>query len=425
MEPVWSIGQAPNRIDGTLELGIRHLTPGQKITLEAFAQDDLGKVWRSFGIYRGDDQGTVDTAGTAPEEGTYGGIDANGLLWSMRPGGSDPVYFMKSGSAPQAVTFRLSSDGVLLGERTVDLHFVSDDVRVTEMTEPFAGKYFCPEASGRGSLPAVLVLGGSAGGLLWSEQMAALLSSHGFAALAVAYFDWQGRSGLPTRLAEVPLEGVDRAMRWLQEQPGIDAARAGVMGLSKGSELALLYASLYPQAVRAVVGYSPASHVFEGIAIAPASRRSSWTHEGRPLPYLPYPGGPKSWTAAELAQLRKLHEQALQTSSDEQLEAARIRVEAMRAPALLMTGAHDATWPSAGMAEGVLQTLKKCGYRWEVCHAHFPEAGHLIDIPNLPVTAEQGVRAGAAAAAAREAWQTALAFLQRNLAFSYSYSRPN
>ncbi len=418
MEPVWSIGQAPNRIDGTLELGIGHLAPGQKIMLEASAQDDLGQVWRSFGTYRADGQGTVDTARTAPEEGTYSGIDANGLLWSMRPvecpDGSG--YFMKSSSAPHVVTLRLSSDGVLLGKRTVDLHFVSADVRITEITEPFAGKYFRPEASERGPLPAVLVLGGSAGGLLWSEQMAALLSAHGFAALAVAYFDWQGRSGLPNQLAEVPLEAVDHAMRWLQAQPGIDAARAGVMGLSKGSELALLYASLHPQAVRAVVGYSPASHVFEGISMEPACRLSSWTYEGRPLPYLSYPGGPKSWTPAELAQLRKLHEQALQTSTDAQLEAARIPVEAMRAPALLITGAHDETWPAAEMAEGVLQMLKKCGYRWEVRHEHFPEAGHLIDIPNLPVTAEHGVPAKAAAAAAREAWQTVLSFFHKNLA---------
>lgn len=415
MGPVWRIGQATNWIDGTLELGIGYLTPGQKIMLEAFAQDDLGQAWRSYGIYRADDQGTVDTARTAPEEGTYSGIDVNGLLWSMRQDGSVPGYFMKSSSAPHAVIFRLSSDGVLLGERTVDLHFVSADVRVTEITEPFAGKYFCPEASERGPLPAVLVLGGSAGGLLWSEQMAALLSAHGFAALALAYFDWQGRSGLPNQLAEVPLEAVDRAMRWLQAQPGIDSARAGVMGLSKGSELTLLYASMHPQAVRAVVGYSPASHVFEGISIAPVSRRSSWTHEGRPLPYLPYPGGP-SWTPAELAQLRKLHEQALEISTDEELEAAHIPVEAMRAPALLITGAHDATWPAAEMAEGVLQTLKKCGYRWEARHEHFPEAGHLIDIPNLPVTAEHGVRAEAAAAAAREAWRTVVTFLQRHLA---------
>ncbi|GMX65033.1 acyl-CoA thioesterase/bile acid-CoA:amino acid N-acyltransferase family protein [Paenibacillus elgii] len=420
MEPVWSIGQAQNRIDGTLELGIGHLTPGRKVMLEAFAQDDLGQVWHSFGIFRADDRGTVDTAGMAPEEGTYDGIDANGLLWSMRPvqraDGSVSGYFMKSGSAPHAVTFRLTSDGVLLGERTVDLHFVSVDVQVTEIMEPFAGKYFCPEASERGPLPAVLVLGGSAGGLLWSEQMAALLSAHGIAALALAYFDWQGRLGLPNQLAEIPLEVVDRAMRWLQAQPGIDADRTGVMGLSKGSELALLYASLHPQAVRAVVGYSPASHVFEGISMAPVSRRSSWTHEGRPLPYLPYPGGPKSWNPAELAQLRKLHEQALNTSTDEELEAARIPVEAMRAPALLITGAHDATWPAAEMAEGVLQMLKKCGYRWEVRHEHFPEAGHLVDIPNLPVIAEHGVRAEAAAAAAREAWQTVSSFFHKNLA---------
>ncbi|HKS21697.1 MAG TPA: acyl-CoA thioester hydrolase/BAAT C-terminal domain-containing protein [Thermoanaerobaculia bacterium] len=77
----------------------------------------------------------------------------------------------------------------------------------------------------------------------------ALLASHGYAALAVAYF---GIAPLPDDLDRIPLETVDRAVAWLRAQPSVDPKRIAIWGGSKGAELALVAASRNP-AIRAVV----------------------------------------------------------------------------------------------------------------------------------------------------------------------------
>ena len=109
--------------------------------------------------------------------------------------------------------------------------------------------------------PAVVTLGGSDGGL--AEGTAARLAERGFAALALGYF---GVASLPSELMEVPLEYFAEALAWLKAQPIGDAGRIGVIGASKGAELALLLGATYATDIRAVVGYSPSSIVWQGFS---------------------------------------------------------------------------------------------------------------------------------------------------------------
>lgn len=69
---------------------------------------------------------------------------------------------------------------------------------------------------------------------------------------------------------------------WLGEQEGVAGDRTGIVGASRGGELALLAASLFPE-VKAVVGYTPSGIIWEGIGDdgAPA-----WTYRGEAFPYL-------------------------------------------------------------------------------------------------------------------------------------------
>jgi dienelactone hydrolase len=99
---------------------------------------------------------------------------------------------------------------------------------------------------GPGLHPAVVVLGGSDGGL-W-ELPAALLASHGFSALALAYF---GLDPLPPELVEIPLKYFEAALRWLMQQEGINPQAVAVMGWSRWGELALLLGAILP-ALRAL-----------------------------------------------------------------------------------------------------------------------------------------------------------------------------
>ena len=64
--------------------------------------------------------------------------------------------------------------------------------------------------------PAVLVLGGSEGGLS-RNPTAELLASHGYDTLQLAYF---GERGLPAELERIPLEYFVRALHWLAARPG-------------------------------------------------------------------------------------------------------------------------------------------------------------------------------------------------------------
>jgi dienelactone hydrolase len=73
--------------------------------------------------------------------------------------------------------------------------------------------------------------------------------------LALAYF---GLEGLPDELERVPLEYVDHGLTYLRLQQQVDIERIGVVGVSKGGELALLMASMRPE-IHAVAAAEPPS----------------------------------------------------------------------------------------------------------------------------------------------------------------------
>ena len=111
--------------------------------------------------------------------------------------------------------------------------------------------------AGAGRRPAILLLGGSEGGLGSAvDGQAQLLAREGFAVLALAYYRLPGQ---PERFELVPLESFTRALDWLKAQGAVDPQLLAVMGTSKGAEAALLVASRRPD-VGAVVAAAP-SHV--------------------------------------------------------------------------------------------------------------------------------------------------------------------
>ena len=149
--------------------------------------------------------------------------------------------------------------------------------------------------------PAIILLGGSEGGLFTARSIAPLLASRGCAVLGLGYFRG-GESDLaplPLSLEQVPLETLELGRRWLRAQPGVVANRLAIVGISKGAELALVAAASCPW-VDAVAAFAPSHVVWEGI---PARRKgrasgSSWTLAGRPLPYVPWSLTAEGGTAA-------------------------------------------------------------------------------------------------------------------------------
>ena len=83
----------------------------------------------------------------------------------------------------------------------------------------------------------VTTLSGSEGGLWLAKKQARWLQSQGIPALALGYFRTLHTG---TALSLVPLEIIEQAIHFLQAQ---GYARIGILGFSKGAELALVAAT--------------------------------------------------------------------------------------------------------------------------------------------------------------------------------------
>jgi hypothetical protein len=77
-------------------------------------------------------------------------------------------------------------------------------------------------------------LSGSEGG--FDDLRAAMLASHGYAALAVACF---GSRGPQAELLKVPVERIESAVEWVRGRAELDAGRISALGASKGPRSAI------------------------------------------------------------------------------------------------------------------------------------------------------------------------------------------
>ena len=85
-----------------------------------------------------------------------------------------------------------------------------------------------------GTYPAVLALGGSDGGT--PQYFADLVAPEGFACLALAYW---GTPDTQPWFTEIPLERIERALRWLANRSDTRApdGRVALVGASRGGSL--------------------------------------------------------------------------------------------------------------------------------------------------------------------------------------------
>jgi dienelactone hydrolase len=238
--------------------------------------------------------------------------------------------------------------------------------------------------SGAGRAPAVILIGGSGGGIGWQDYMANLLAQRGFSALALGYF---GMEGLPKELERIPIERFERAIRWLAAQPTVDSTRIGVGGVSKGGELALLLGSMFPQ-IRAVAAFVPSGFVHQSIAEG-YPRTSSWTFQGRELPYVPYGSVPGATSTAEL------YLAGVKSLTGAALEEATIKVERINGPILMLSGKSDNLFGSATLAGLAEARLRAKGFGHPFEHIAYENAGHLISsIRSEDVTRRGGTAEG-------------------------------
>ena len=273
-------------------------------------------------------------------------------------------------------------------------------------------------APGAGPHPAIILLGGSEGGLQEGiNARARLLQAEGYSVLYPGYY----RTSEATKTFDmVPLETFDAALRYLQAREDIDTDRIGLVGGSKGAEGALLFASMRPE-IRAVVASMPSSVVWQGFdwsATDFSQFSSSWSIEGTPVAYLPY-DMPEWWEWFTGMTIAGMYEQSL-AGLDGHADAA-IAVEKVAGPVLLICGEQDQLWPSCPMARQLeARSRERGGPPVEVLA--YAGAGHAVaGVPreetdeNFEELASMGGSAVANNEARKDNWPKTLAFLRQHL----------
>lgn len=381
--PVLSATPRSALVDEPVAITVENAASGERVSVSSRLVDDSGRAWSAAVTFRADANGRVDLRRDAPEAGgSYEGVAAMGLVWSLRAEGEgpgNPMHFRKS-LDPIAVRIEVSTEGGTTST-TLERLSVAPGVRRIEVRDRgLIGTFF--EAP-TGPAPALVVLGGSGGGI--SEPLAALFASHGFAAFALGYF---AVPGLPDELKNIPLEYFETAFDWLREQRSVRGERVGVVGASRGGELALLLGATFPR-VGAVVSYAPSALVYAGLGRTPGDPGPAWLHHGEPVPYFrskrppaPFPAtAPKGGIPLTPGFLAGLEDH-------EAVERALIPVERVQGPIMLVSGDADQMWPSSRYASMVMSRLRERGHAFADQHLAYPGCGHLVNFPYVPTTVD-------------------------------------
>lgn len=314
--------------------------------------------------------------------------DPTALVSAMQPpkGSSDQSgRFFAWGTGPATFTWTLTVDGQGQASTTTQRTFGDPKARVVQLTQAangLAGTYETVPDGQRHA--AVLALGGSEGGA--PVGLAAALAARGIPTLAQAYFK---APGLPDTLSKIPLETFDQGLAWLRSQPDVDPNRIWVQGGSRGSEAALLVATLHPDLVHGVLVASPSNVALGDV---PPTGASAWTLGGQPVPF----------TAEH------------NTPAPTDVPDAVIAAEKVNGPVIAVCGGQDTLWSSCRYGQAIIARLDGA----KDPHPHqlwtYPQAGHLVDVllPYQPLRLDAyqyGVSPEADAQARADLWPKVVA----------------
>lgn len=318
-----------------VDIRVTGLKPHATTTITLTSTDADGRTFTSHDTYDANGRGVVETSATS--------------IAAMAPPKWNPDPFFAWPASP--TTFRAVAKQ---GRTRLTATFMRElepaattNKSLTVARDGFFGVYAVPQRDTK--RPALLVFGGSEGGLT-TDTLAAALAARGYPALAIAYFK---EPGLPSKLENIPLEYFMRAIRWLDRQPQVSPHHVFVLGVSRGSEAAQLLGVHFPNLVSGVLAIVPSDYANECLAALERCSGPTWTLNGRAIPSSPYayPG------VAEFAQ-------------------ARIRDERIRGPVFLVCGGVDEDWPSCLAAHDALRHLAGRPYAHELLEEH--TAGHFV-----------------------------------------------
>jgi dienelactone hydrolase len=395
--------------DEPVKIGLSKFSPREPVTIHLGAGSSPGRS-ESHAVFLTNESGEIDVSRESPISGSYEGTDAMGLFWSM---------------APWNFSTELTLMAEVRGETVVSANLtrrlMAPELSTTTVRKDgLVGTLF---HHGADPHPGIIVVTGSGGGA--DELMAAMLASHGYTTLALAYF---GVEHLPSDMWDIPVEYFETAIRWMLNCQQVLSEKLAVVGLSRGGELALLLGAMFPE-IRAVVGYVPSGVLWPGFRRGYSTEiRAAWTFRGKALPFVAHepPTREMLLEAGEPVSFTRWFPWSL-LDDPSVIEPASIPVERTNGPILLISGKDDQAWPSAHLAQIAMERLARHKFRHQYEHLSYDGAGHLIYFPFTPTTMVEmfhpvshlvmafGGSPKANALAQADSWPKVLAFLARHI----------
>jgi pimeloyl-ACP methyl ester carboxylesterase len=239
----------------------------------------------------------------------------------------------------------------------------------TVVYKNLVAKLYLPRSAVK--VPVVIAFGGSDGGLAGGDGNAELLAPHGIAVLSLAFFKGEG---IPPTLDQIPLEYFVSAVDYLATVPAVDAGKIGVVSGSRGSEAALLLASIDPR-ITSVVVTTPSNVAWQGMT----REKSAWTYKGQDIPALAMALG---------ASAPKVSRFEAALANKDNMRRAQFAIENINGPILMVSATKDQIWPSFQMATEMTLYLKERGFAHGVTHSTYP-TGHGFSKETAPAIKRQ------------------------------------
>jgi dienelactone hydrolase len=405
------------RIDGLP--ADKNVTLTAERTIEARDRSGAPVLYRSQAVFSAP-QGSLDLATAKPLSGSYSDADIRGLFWSMAPVPGAELGGLK----PLQVKLTAAADGRELGATTIEFLDALPEVKVEQVKE-FPGARFAT-LPGSARRPAIIVLGGSEGGGRVARESPPRFASLGFAVLGLPYYSPGSAEReipeLSAAFADIPVDRLNATFEWLKRRPEVDASRVALVGTSKGAEFVLIAASRFKW-ITSAVAIVPSDVVWEGWGpgVEPGTR-SSFSLDGKPLPFVPYIGFAEEFDGFRTGRdvkMRRFQDKG-RAANPAAAVKARIEVEKFRGPLMVIGGHDDQVWASGMMAQNIAERRTAAGL--ETVALIFPEAGHALSnngwVPttqyNVGLSKSGGTPQANAAAQAR-AYPETIAFLKRTL----------
>ncbi|XP_039088223.1 peroxisomal succinyl-coenzyme A thioesterase [Hyaena hyaena] len=354
--------------DEPVRIAVRGLFPGQPVTLRASLRDENGALFRSHARYEADAGGGLDLACARALGGSFTGLEPMGLLWALEPEKPFWRFVKRDVQTPFAVELEVLEGHKpdarrLLGWAMLERAFLRPGVRRVPVREGrLRATLFLPP--GPGPFPGIIDIFGVAGGLL--EYRASLLAGHGFATLALAFYNFED---LPNELDIIDLGYFEEAVCYMLQHSQVKGPGIGLLGFSLGADICLSMASF-----------------LKNIS-ATVSINGSGICANRPIHYKQTCIPPLGF---DLRRIKVVYSGLLDVV-DIRNDAvggcenpSMIPIEKAQGPILFIVGQDDHNWSSELYAQIASERLQAHG-KGKLEIISYPGTGHYIEPPYFPL----------------------------------------